>query len=109
MLEKKWTVHSGLDEPREAKPFQDARKREKGSRKKKSMPVQQCPVKIEYEEFNVHSMNGYSEISKIRVKPLADPIPQTSRKQAQKDPKNSKVPDGEEFLFRKVRSISGHE
>ena len=40
MLEKKWTVHSGLDEPREAKPFQDARKREKGSRKKKSMPVQ---------------------------------------------------------------------
>ena len=30
----------GLDEPREAKHFQGDRKREKGSRKKKSMLVQ---------------------------------------------------------------------
>ena len=40
---------------------------------------------------------------------LADPIPQNPRKQAQKDPRNTKISDEQELLFRKLRSFSGHE
>ena len=52
-------------------------------------------MKIKYEEINVHHMNGYSEISKIRVKPLLIQFLKIQEN------RHKKIPEIQRFLMSK--------